>query len=110
MVALQPETDIFLSERSIQRRTQQNIQIDETDLPVSPVYIDSIQQVGNVKILNVSKWLNQVCIETTDSAALSKINSFSFVQGALPVMKPQKNITIQTKFNEKLTPANYLIS
>ncbi len=45
------DSEQFLSERSIQRRTQHNIPIDETDLPVSPAYIDSIQQAGNVKSL-----------------------------------------------------------
>ena len=34
---------------------------------------------GDVSILNVSKWLNQVSIQTTDAAALAKINSFPFV-------------------------------
>ncbi|RZM15488.1 MAG: hypothetical protein EOO88_43450, partial [Pedobacter sp.] len=39
----------------------------------------------NVTVLNVSKWLNQVCILTTDAAALDKINGFSFVNAAQPI-------------------------
>ena len=62
----------FLSARSIARRTKQHIAIDETDLPVTPRYIDSIRLSGNVVILDESKWLNQVCIATTDSSALTK--------------------------------------
>jgi serine protease AprX len=69
----------FLSARSIARRTRQNIPVDETDLPITPRYLDSIRLAGAVTILNVSKWLNQVAIYTTDAAALAKINSFPFV-------------------------------
>lgn len=69
----------FLSQRAIDRRIKYGITIDETDLPITPRYIDSIRLAGNVTIINVSKWLNQVCIATTDAAALSKINGFEFV-------------------------------
>lgn len=72
----------FLSSRAIDRRSRYHITIDETDLPVTPAYIDSIRLAGNVSILTVSKWLNQVCIQTTDAAALNKINDFSFVQSS----------------------------
>jgi serine protease AprX len=91
----------FLSQKSIDRRTRQYISIDETDLPITPRYIDSVRLSGNVAILNNSKWLNQVCIATTDSTALAKINSFPFVITAQPLMKP---VGIQSggnnKFNE----------
>ena len=69
----------FLTQRSIDRRLRYGIEIDETDLPIVPRYLDSIRFAGDVTILNVSKWLNQVCISTTDAVALNKINSFDFV-------------------------------
>src|SRR6476619_4225060 len=77
----------FLSPRSIQRRTRQHIAIDSTDLPITPRYLDSVKLAGNVTILNKSKWLNEVCIQTTDAAALAKINSFPFVISSNPVMR-----------------------
>ena len=93
----------FLSLKAIERRTKQNIAIDETDLPITPRYIDSVRLAGNVTILDNSKWLNQVCIQTTDAAALAKINSFPFVITSLPVMKP---VALQSprnnKFNEQI--------
>lgn len=70
----------YLSQRAIDRRTRYSITIDSTDLPVTPRYIDSVRLAGAVTILNTSKWLNAVSIQTNDAAALSKINSFSFVQ------------------------------
>ncbi len=75
----------YLSSRAIDRRTRYQIAIDSADLPVTPRYIDSIRLSGNVSVLNVSKWLNQVSIETTDATALAKINSFTFVQQTQPI-------------------------
>ncbi|MEO8720550.1 MAG: S8 family serine peptidase [Ginsengibacter sp.] len=89
----------FLSQRAIQRREKQNIPIDETDLPVVPSYIDSIRLSGNVLVLNQSKWLNQICVETADSAALQKINRFSFVSKTQPVKRLQLNP--ENRFAEK---------
>nr|MBA2250083.1 S8 family serine peptidase [Chitinophagaceae bacterium] len=90
----------FLSARSIMRRTKQHIVIDSTDLPITPRYIDSIRLAGTVTILNVSKWLNQVCIQTTDAAALAKINGFSFVQASQPVKRVIGGSSRNNKFNE----------
>jgi serine protease AprX len=75
----------YLSAKAIARRTRFTIATDSTDLPVTPDYIDSIKSVPNVTVLNKSKWLNQVCIQTTDAAALAKINSFSFVKITSPI-------------------------
>ena len=75
----------YLTARSIARRTRYGIAIDSTDLPITPRYIDSIRLAGAVTILNVSKWFNQVAIQTTDAAALTKINGFPFVLSAAPI-------------------------
>jgi len=87
----------FLSPRALQRRTKYNIAIDSTDLPITTRYIDSIRLAGAVTILNTSKWLNQVAIFTTDSAALVKINSFSFVK---------KNTAVAPRMSEMNAPRN----
>jgi serine protease AprX len=74
----------YLTTRAIQRRARYSIAIDSLDLPVTARYIDSIRLAGAVTILNSSKWLNQVAIQTNDAAALSKINSFPFVLNSTP--------------------------
>lgn len=90
----------FLSQRSIDRRIKQHIAIDETDLPVSSNYMDSLRLSGNVQIINESRWLNQVCIETDDIDAITKINSFPFVRKMQAVNKVtnQETVTLP-KFN-----------
>jgi len=75
----------FLSQKAIDRRARFGIAVNESDLPVNPAYIDSIRLAGNVTILNSSKWLNQVCIKTTDAIALAKINAMPFVNSSSPV-------------------------
>lgn len=93
----------FLSARSIERRTKQHIAIDETDLPIVLRYIDSVRLAGNVIILNRSKWLNQICIQTSDAAALSKINGFAFVQKTQPVMRlSNQPLVSKNKFLETI--------
>jgi len=71
----------FLSQEAIDRRNDQGISIKLNDLPVNPVYIDSVKSAG-VTLLNRSKWFNSITIDTTgtnDSLVLDKIQSFSFV-------------------------------
>ncbi|HVK96519.1 MAG TPA: hypothetical protein VM368_01825, partial [Flavisolibacter sp.] len=77
----------FLSQRTIDRRTRYSIPYDSTDLPVTPRYIDSVRLSGAVTILNISKWLNSVTIQTGDQNALNKINSLPFVQSTAPIAK-----------------------
>jgi serine protease AprX len=75
----------YLGPRALQRRARYNIAIDSLDLPVTPRYIDSVRQAGAVTILNSSKWLNEVTIQTTDAAALVRINNLPFVLSATGV-------------------------
>jgi serine protease AprX len=77
---------VYLSQRSIARRTRYGIALDSTDLPVTPRYIDSLASIPTVKILNSSKWLNQVAVKITDTtpaniaSVQNRINSMPFVQ------------------------------
>jgi len=95
----------YLTARSIQRRARYNIAIDSTDLPITPRYIDSIRLAGAVTILNSSKWLNQVAIQTNDAAALAKINSFPFVLSTGPIASrnQQNNIPVNKKLDVEFT-------
>lgn len=70
----------YLSPRSIDRRTRYTITIDSSDLPISPTYLTQIRNIAGVTILNVSKWLNAVCIQSADPTALQTIQNLPFVQ------------------------------
>jgi serine protease AprX len=72
----------YLSVKSIQRRINQGIPMDNTDLPVTPSYVSQVDAVPGVTIVYRSKWLNGivVSISTSTATALASINSFTFVQ------------------------------
>lgn len=94
----------FLSQRSIDRRTQFNIPVDMTDLPVNTWYIDSLRALG-VNILNTSKWLNAVTVHTNDTSMPALIKTFGFVKKvdtvAYSFMK-SKNIFDDDDFFERI--------
>jgi serine protease AprX len=92
----------YLSARAIQRRNRYNIGMDSTDLPVTQRYIDSLRKAGNVTVLSISKWLNQVLIQTSDAAALNKINAYPFVVSSQPI--GLRVINPRDKFDEHVEP------
>jgi len=66
----------FLSERSLARRRKNGFSICIQDLPVSPVYVNSVKEMG-LKVLLTSRWMNAILVQTKDSllaATLSKTN------------------------------------
>lgn len=69
----------FLSERSIQRRIKYGVAVDEKDIPVNPSYIEAVEKAG-ATILNPSKWLNGVTIETNSESVLNAIEKLPFVK------------------------------
>lgn len=68
----------FLSKRSIERRQKQNISINATDLPISSVYINTIEELG-CTVVAKSKWLNTVSIYCIDSLFVDKVKELDFV-------------------------------
>lgn len=69
----------FLSERAIQRRQTQGIPLDDLDLPMDPQYIGAVLALGEVYLVNKSKWFNAITIRTSDEAVLEIVQSLPFV-------------------------------
>ena len=69
----------FLSERAMQRRAKHGIALDEKDIPVNPSYLEAVKNTG-ATILNPSKWLNGVTIETYDASVVKSIENLPFVK------------------------------
>ncbi|MBW6491594.1 MAG: S8 family serine peptidase [Lentimicrobium sp.] len=55
--------DQFLSAKSIERRLLQQIPVTDSDLPVSPIYLQELQSVG-AEIIYISRWLNMVIVKS----------------------------------------------
>ena len=69
----------MLSQRSIDRRTNQGIALDIQDVPVHQDYIDQISSQASVQIMAKSKWLNTLHVRGSQSAVNSLL-SLSFVE------------------------------
>jgi len=80
----------MLSQRALDRRTNQNITIDYTDVPVHQPYIDALNNTETVVVLAKLKWLNAVHIRGTYSA-ISALAGFSFVESIVFANKSLNN-------------------
>lgn len=98
--------EAFLSQRSIDRRHRQQIAVDETDLPVSKVYLDSLKKIG-LEIVHSSKWLNGVTVRTDNTTLMDKVKKLSFVH-EVQLTKPGNGLkSARNKFNEPEIKADY---
>ncbi|MEQ9403842.1 MAG: S8 family peptidase [Cyclobacteriaceae bacterium] len=78
----------FLSEKAINRRVKDNIAIDSLDLPVHPLYADSLKSLG-IDLYFTSKWMNAAIIQTEDSM-IASIAPLDFVDSIALIAKGEK--------------------
>lgn len=76
----------FLSPRAVQRRANQNIALNSTDLPVDPAYVQQVAATG-ATILNRSKWFNGVTALVADENMFAQIDALPFVGAPTPVTR-----------------------
>lgn len=67
----------FLSEKAIQRRLKQGIEITADDLPVSRAYVQSVRDTG-ADAFFVTRWMNGVLVQC-DPSLLTSIEALPFV-------------------------------
>ncbi|MFM7672077.1 MAG: S8 family peptidase [Bacteroidota bacterium] len=90
-----------MSARALDRRTRYGISIDSTDLPVSTGQLNQIGAIPNLTILNTSKWLNAVAIQTTDPNVITAITALPFVQSADALAARSSLATSSNKFESE---------
>lgn len=99
----------FLSQRAIERRNNQGIAIDSTDLPVNDFYIDSVVQKG-VRLLTCSKWHNGITISVSDTSCVSQIAALPFVKRIemtyIPNYKKKSKVDVNNYPAKKVGAAN----
>jgi len=69
----------FLSQKSIDRRANQNIDVIEQDIPVNQTYISQVLALGDIDLLLRSKWLNAITVHLTDESLIDDILALDFV-------------------------------
>ena len=70
----------MLSQRSIDRRTRQNIAIDTKDVPVEATYYSQIKNANGITVLAKSKWLNAIHVQGTQTDIKDLKTNLSFVE------------------------------
>lgn len=70
---------VYLSQRAIDRRTRQGIEITVQDFPVNPNYLSIIAEMDAVDIGLDSRWLNGVIVEINNIDMIDEIGKLPFV-------------------------------
>lgn len=83
----------FLSERAINRRKRQGIDIDSTDLPVSPRYIEEIKAKG-LEIMGTSRWHNTITVASTTDDVTRTVKSLPCVKSCLRLYKSPDSLVV----------------
>ncbi len=87
--------DAFLSQRSLNRRNNQNIRITTEDLPVTEMYIDELSGLVDVRVHFTTKWMNGVLVEM-DETSIESVQNLSFVKEVLYIAPGTKLINDQS--------------
>lgn len=109
-----------LTQRSLDRRTTQNIALDFKDAPIHQAYVDQVEAATGITVLAKSKWLNMVHVRglQADIAALSGLSFVDHIQYANHALNPGGKVETVTpyatsksdkwqKTNETLVTYNY---
>ncbi|WP_026630857.1 S8 family peptidase [Dyadobacter alkalitolerans] len=93
----------FLSARSIERRTRQNIPVTTRDFPVNQTYIAAIKQLG-ASVIFTSRWFNGAVVEA-NAAQLANIKKLAFYK-SIEFNLPVANINGQSPDVERVSALN----
>ena len=97
----------FLSQRALERRARQGLEVLEEDLPVSGFYLDSLEKLGLI-ILNRSRWFNSISVYSTDQELIDTLHRISFVASTGKIATPSAfGVPSRPKFPESLDHAPF---
>jgi len=102
----QPEE--FLTQRSMDRRSNQGIGYEMTDLPITDSYVQQVAEIG-VEVKRRVKWINTILVKTTDPSLINDVLALPFVesatkvadQNAYPPLKPKNYFEIEKNWIEE---------
>lgn len=103
----------FLTERSMQRRANQGIGYDYTDLPITDDYVQQVAEIG-VEVKRRVKWINTILVKTTNPALIDDIMALPFVAGStkivdqnsFPPLKPKSYFAVEENWVSEQIQSN----
>lgn len=69
----------ILTQRAIDRKTNQGIPIDDRDVPVNETYIAQVKNASGITVLAKSKWFNAIHVRGTEADISALETTFTFV-------------------------------
>jgi serine protease AprX len=75
----------FLSPKAIYKRAIHSIGYDALDLPVSPYYIEQIEQHCHCTAAYASKWFNTIVLHDVDAQLIHQLEHLPFVKKIVPL-------------------------
>ncbi|GGB68070.1 peptidase S8 [Flavobacterium suaedae] len=95
----------MLTQKALDRRENQNIALDETDVPISEAYILAVSEAQGITVMAKSKWLNALHIRGTEDAinnltTLDFVDHVDFANKNLNTSGRPQQIIEQQEFNE----------
>ncbi|MFE3866743.1 S8 family serine peptidase [Flavobacterium sp. LS2P90] len=69
----------MLSQKALDRRTNQNIPIDSKDIPIEQSYINQVKTIVGISVMAQSKWLNSIHVRGSQSV-INSLKTLSFVE------------------------------
>jgi serine protease AprX len=102
----------FLTQRALDRRTNQGIALTENDVPIYQPYIDDVTSATGITVMAKSKWLNCLHVRGTVTdinalALLASVNHIRFANISLNSKRPvqgtitpvNKQMDVEVNFN-----------
>ncbi len=86
----------FLSQRSMDRRANQGIGYDMTDLPITDSYVQQVAEIG-VEVKRRVKWINTILVKTTDESLIDLVLDLPFVNSATKIADQIANPPLKPK-------------
>ena len=99
----------FLSTKALARRSRQNIPLDSTDIPVSPIYLSQLSGMG-LQVITTSRWMNTAVVALTDSSLMIGVRKLPFVKSAELVWEAQPAPIKSPKLRNETSSAESLIA
>ena len=103
----------MLSQRALDRRTNQSIGLDNKDIPVETSYVNQIKATSGISVLATSKWLNAIHVRGSQNAInnlsmLPFVNKIDFADRTLnQAGKIAKAAKVKQENKTKKTKINY---
>ncbi len=93
----------FLSERALKRRENQQIEITEQDLPISPVYRQGLKSIG-AEVYFSTKWMNGCLVQMDENEAMA-VQSLPYVT-KVELVAPNAPLSYASEKNEDPLPGS----